>query len=997
MTHPNRVLTLAAAVALCAPALRAQQPVATGTITGRVLEQGTNAPLAAVQVFVAGTTRGATTNETGTYRILGVTPGNVQVRVRRLGYESTVQTVAVAAGQTATLDFTIGRAAAATLEQVVVLATGEESRRREQGNSVATVDSLSTERLAAVQTFSQALAGQAAGVQILQSGGTTGSGARVRIRGANSISLSNEPLLIIDGVRVNSNANSNSIAVGGQTPSRLNDINPDDIDRIEVLKGPAAAGLFGTQAANGVIQVFTKRGSAGKPRWTVFGDLGSIKENNDYAPNYGGYFTRNGTVTRGCNLLSVSSGSCTQDSIVTFNPLQDPETTPFRTGQRQQLGVNVSGGSDRSTYYLSADNEREDGIYRTNSAERSNFRANVSAFFHEKLDAQVSVGYLDGNLKLPENDNNFLGYISNGLAGFPQRSRGDQGYDPIGPSQIDAIRNTQDIDRFTGSVQGNWRPLGWLRFNSTTGLDVLSRADGKLFPVGGVTLDADYENGQRYANRFRLGTYTANLTGTAQFNLLETLSSTTSASFQYQRDISEGTFASGFALTAGSETLGGASTRFAVDESYLDNRLAGGLLQQQFGWRDRLFLTGGIRGDDNSAFGENFSTAYYPSAQLSWVVSEESFFPTSRALGSLQLRASYGQSGLRPGNRDALVFFNAAPVRLDSAEASGVTLGGIGDPNLKPERTTEYEVGFVASGFSNRVTLDATYYAKQSKDALISRRTAPSAGVATSVFANIGAVQNRGYELLLSTRPVDRPNFAWNVTLNYSQNADKLLDLGQDVSGQDIPPIITGLSSSQRFVEGYPLGGYWGTRITSFADEDGDGIVDDITYGDSAEFLGRSTPSRLFSLNTDASFGGIFRVSALLDYRGGHRLYNGSEDFRCGIVRCRGLYDPTAPLDEQARGFATARDGVISGYFEKADFLKLREVALTIAVPERYATRLRARGLSVTLAGQNLGTWTEYSGQDPEVNYAGQSNFLAADFLSQPQVRRFNARVNLAF
>jgi outer membrane receptor protein involved in Fe transport len=417
-------------------------------------------------------------------------------------------------------------------------------------------------------------------------------------------------------------------------------------------------------------------------------------------------------------------------------------------------------------------------------------------------------------------------------------------------------------------VQSNWRPLGWLRFNSTTGLDVLSRADGKLFPVGGVTLDSDYENGQRFANRFRLGTYTANLTGTAQFNLLETLISTTSASFQYQRDISEGTSASGFALTAGSETLGGASTRFAVDESYLDNRLAGGLLQQQIGWRDRLFLTGGIRGDDNSAFGTNFSTAYYPTAQLSWVISEESFFPQARFLNSLQLRSSYGQSGLRPGNRDARVYFNAAPVRLDSAEASGVTLGGIGDPNLKPERTSEYELGFVATGIGSRVTLDATYYAKRSRDALISRRTAPSAGVASSVFANLGAVENRGFEVLLNTRPVDRPSLTWNVTLNYSQNRDKLLDLGQDVSGQDIPPIITGSaprSASSRATRSRLLG----PRITELRRRGRRRDRRRRHVRDSAEFMGRSAPSQLFSLNTDAASAASSASRRCVDYRGG--------------------------------------------------------------------------------------------------------------------------------
>jgi outer membrane receptor protein involved in Fe transport len=621
----------------------------------------------------------------------------------------------------------------------------------------------------------------------------------------------------------------------------------------------------------------------------------------------------------------------------------------------------------------------------------------VRAFFTEALDATVSAGYLASTLLLPENDNNFLGYISNGLAGFARRTSGDQGYDPIGPGQIDRIRNRQDLDRLTGSAQANWRPAGWLRVTAVTGLDVLGRFDSKLFPVGAVLLGTDYEAGQRFSNRVRFGTYTGNVSGSATFRPFEALTSTTTAAYQYQRELTEGTYAGGYVLTAGSETLAGASTRFEVSEEYLDNRLAGGLLQQQFGWRDRLFLTGGLRADDNSAFGNNFGRAYFPSAQLSWVVSEEPFFPRVRGLTSLQLRSAYGQSGLRPGNRDAQVYFNASPVRSDSLEIAGVTLGGIGDPNLKPERSTEYEAGAVIAALENRISLDVTYYNKRSRDALVARRTAPSAGVTTSVFANLGAVRNSGVEMLLNTRPVDRGSAVWNLNFNYSNNRDELLDLGQDVSGRDLPPIIFGLDNAQRHVEGYPLGGYWGQRILGFRDSNNDGTTDEVTYSDSTEFLGRAQPSQLFSVNSDLTLFRIVRLSALVDYRGGHKLYNGSESFRCGVARCRGINDPRSAPAEQARAVATRRDGVISGYVEDASFVRLREVALSLNVPERYARRLGGRTVSFTFAGQNLGVWSDYSGVDPEVNGAGQSNFQTFDFLSQPPVRRFTTRLTVGF
>jgi hypothetical protein len=658
----------------------------------------------------------------------------------------------------------------------------------------------------------------------------------------------------------------------------------------------------------------------------------------------------------------------------------------------------VSGGSDRTTYYLSADQENETGIYRTNSLDRTNLRANVRTFFSSQLDATVSAGYLNSRLNLPENDNNFLGYISNGLAGFAQKTRGDDGYDPIGPGQIDRIENRQDADRLIGSVQANWRPLSWLRFTTATGLDVLNRADLKLFPVGGVTLTQDYADGQRFANRFRTSTYTGNVAATASFTPRAGLTSTSTLSYQYQRDLTQGTLAAGYVLTAGNETLAGASTRFQVDEQYLDNRLSGALFSQQFGFRDRVFVSGGVRGDDNSAFGRNFKTAYYPSASVSWVVSEEPFFPRVRGINSLQLRGAYGQAGLRPGNRDAQVFFNATPVRVDSTEGAGVTLGGIGDPNLRPERTTEFEGGFLLTALNSRVSLDATYYTRRSRDALLARRTAPVGGRAhVACWPTSGRCRSRASSCSstrarstarnvtgTSTSTTPRTATAWSRSARTRTGspdpADHLRADLDAAAGRRLPrSAATGRSRSP---------GYRSTK--------NNGIIDDVQVA-TRRVPRAGAAGRLLSLNTDLTLYRNVRVSALVDYRGGFYQFNGSEQFRCAIGRCRGLYDRTAPEFEQARAYAARFLGASGGYIEKADFVKLREVALTFTAPSAIARAARVRGASLTLAGQNLGLLTDYTGQDPEANGAGQSNFAQYDFLTQPQTRRFNVRLNVNF
>jgi TonB-linked SusC/RagA family outer membrane protein len=996
MIHPTRVLTLAAAAALVAPALRAQQPAATGTITGRVLETGSNAPLAAAQVFVVGTTRGAVTNEAGVYRILGVAPGTVQVRVRRLGYESVVLPATVAAGASATLDFTIGRAAAATLEQVVVTATGEGQRVREQGNAVARVE-LTEERVPALPSFSAALSGQAAGVQVLASSGTAGTGSRIRIRGANSLSLSNEPLIIIDGVRVQGGGSSSSIAVGGQAPSRLDDLNPEEIESIEVLKGPAASGLYGTQAANGVVQITTKRGRAGATQWNTYVERGRTEDVSAFPDNYGAFGDYGGgDVEFFCDLPTVGAEGCTQTEIVRFNPLKDARTTPFRTGARTQIGANVAGGVERVGYFLSGEQDREAGVYQTNAVNRTSLRANLRAFLTEKLDVNVSSGFIANNIQLPGNDNTFLGYISNGLAGFARidapGSVNQDGYDPLGPASLDFYDNRQQARRFTGSAQASYRPLSWLRFNGVAGLDLVNRLDTQTIPPGRILLDTETEEGSREANRLQVGTYTAQATATAQFNPTSTLASTTTASFQYQQDRSDGVFGSGARLVAGTYSIAGAVARFAASESYGDNRLVGGILSQQIGWRDRLFVSAGVRGDNNSAFGENFGTVFYPTAQASWVASEEGWFPRG-PLNLVRFRGSFGRSGLRPGAVDALTFFNPVPSRIDGEELASVTIGGVGDPDLRPEVTTEFEGGVDFEAWNRRAALQITAYNRQSKDALVARVIAPSVGVVRTRFENIGEIRNRGMEALLTLRPVDTKPVGLDLTFNYSYNTNKLLTL------RDTSPILITANGSQQHVAGYPAGGYWGQRITGWT-ANAQGIVTDVELTDEPEFLGYSQPRTLFSVSPQLSlFNNTVRLGALVDYRGGYKQYNSSEDFRCGITAtCKAIIDPTSSQADQARALASYNFGAYSGFIEDASFVRFREVSLTLNLPQRLAQRyLRARGLGLTLAGTNLGIITDYTGVDPEVNASAQSNFVQSDFLSQAPIRRLSARVNVNF
>ncbi|HEX6058388.1 MAG TPA: SusC/RagA family TonB-linked outer membrane protein [Gemmatimonadaceae bacterium] len=984
------VLALAASVPVLVPRASQAQAV-TGRITGRVVDAATNAPVAQAQVIVVGSTLGSRTDAGGEYTIVGVPAGMQQLRVLRLGYAAVTQSVTVVADQTTQANFAL-QEQALTLDVVVTTATGETQRTRETGNSVGVITSEDITP-AATPNLSNVLAGRTAGVSVLHSGGTTGTGAKVRIRGANSLSLSNEPLLIVDGVRVNNSPESNSIGVGGQSPSRINDINPEDIATIEILKGPAASALYGTAAANGVIQITTKKGVSGRPVVQTYYEMGSIREYRDYPANYQGFDAAGDA----CYTVDEADGFCTIADVQSFNPIETH--SPFRTGGRQKVGLSVSGGSDATTFYVSGDYEDEDGIYKSSNLDRANLRGNLNGSLYDRVNFSVNTGYLSSDLRLPQNDNNILGILSGGLLGSYEDGS-TCGYIFACPETLDYIETMQEVDRFIGGVSGNAEIVSWLRVTGNAGLDLLNRYDHELIPPGRVFFSTLGE-GERTSNRFQIGNYTANISGTATFELTPTIISQTSAGTQFQREIFRGTSAYGAVLTPGTGNLEGTAARFAVGESYVDNRTFGAFVQEQLSLNDRLYLTLAVRGDDNSAFGRDFGFAYYPSVSASWVVSEEPFFPLLAAVSSLRLRTAYGQSGLRPSFRDAVTYFNSVAVRTQDGDVPGITVGGLGNAQLEPERTSEYEAGVDVGFLDGMLGLELTYYNKESTDALVSRRTAPSGGTPTSVFVNLGSVTNRGIEALLNTRVARSENFSADVTLTYSYNKNELVDLGTDAAGNPLPPIIFGLGGdTQRHEEGHPLGAYFQRPILGWADENGDGLIgsDEVEVGDEPAYLGSSLPTRQASLTGSMTLFEWVQLSALFDYKGGFKQFNSTEEFRCdAFFNCRAINDPTAPLDEQARAVAGAIYATAAGYIEDADFVKLREIALTFSLPDRVASQFRVAGLSLTLAGNNLATWTDYTGLDPEINFGGAQNFSQAEFLSQPPVKTYTGRINVTF
>ncbi|HEX8454541.1 MAG TPA: SusC/RagA family TonB-linked outer membrane protein [Longimicrobium sp.] len=1014
-----------------------------GEVTGQVTAAENGAAISGAQVRIGGTARQTVTDAAGRYRITAVEPGSYTLTVSVIGRAAGSRSVTVTAGQTTTQNFSLA-ASAVALEGVVVNAvTGQAERRREAGTNITSIGVADLNR-GPITNVAQVLTGRTSGVTLQGTSGTTGTAQRIRIRGANSLSLSNEPLIYVDGVLASNGRG--GIGFGGQSPSRLNDLNPEDIENVEVLKGPAASALYGTAAANGVLLITTRRGRAGKTTWRGYVEGGRIKDETDYPATYTAVQVVNGAVpvyndTTGllnsaaytfCANESRARGLCRQDQAFRFNSLLDPRTRPFDTGNRLKTGVNVSGGTQAVTYYLSVDRDDEQGVISVNTLGRNNLRANLNAQVRPDLTVQVNAGYIQSQASFNQGDNSSFSPLIGGLLGpavytanLQNQAVGGPGSRPgtrfgLNTADVTQLTTKQDLDRFIVGANGNYRPLSWLSVNANTGLDFYTRYDHENFGPDATfaAISPSYGRGYRSSQRYNNYQYTANLTGVGNFDLSSALTATTTVGTSYQQQRFEGTTCYGEGSLAGTASCSATTQLFSVSETLTNDKIFGAFARQEFAFRDRLFVAASIRGDQNSGLISDF--ILYPAANISWVVSEEPFFPELGFLSNLRFRAAYGESGLRPTFGQAETFFSSTPVQIGGTDVLAAVINQTGNANLRPERTREYEAGADLGFFEDRLSADFTYFTKRSTDALVARPLAASLGVGGSVFENLGSVRNWGTELGLNALILDRANSRLNMRLSATTLRNKIEELGAGIA-----PILIN-RGEQAHREGYSVGGFFQipyryedinrdgriSRTEVFVDTSAfnvternaiTGKLDTVAL----QYLGPQLPTNSQSLSADLTLFKNVTISTLFERRAGNKVVNYTEYFRCAqadprLGTCAAVADTMASLDDQARYVAAnlipASSRTREGYVEDADFLKWRELSVRLGTPEALGRNLPfLRGASLTLSGRNLRTWTNYTGLDPEGNEAGGSNFTQGEFNTQPPVRTFSARVDLTF
>jgi TonB-dependent SusC/RagA subfamily outer membrane receptor len=701
--RPSVVWIVAPVIALAIPArgVHAQ----TGTITGTIVDQASRRPLADARVVVPGTALSAQTNAAGEYRLTNVPARRVQLGVLRIGYKSASDTVTVTSGAAARRDFAL-TASLTTLSEVVVTGTVGNQERRAQAAQVSSVAATDVKANAAITTVNEMLQSRLPGVSVSSNSGTAGTSRQIRIRGASSLTLSNQPIVFVDGIRINEGFGGPLNAGGNnQSTDRINDLNPDDIESIEVVKGPAAATLYGADASTGVIQIITKRGRAGANQFqqTVRTELGSVNQNFTPVDNFGA-----------CSAALVAPAStnplCRGQAVGTLvrdNPLV--REGGFRTGSDVLLGYTARGGGQSYGYFVSVGSDRNLGTLPNNEFQRQSLRTNFNFVPTQKLTVDAGVQVLRSESTLPDNDNNIYGFLGGSMLGSPltrtEAGGGWFGGATRNRAAISAIQNSLETRRSIISGSAIYFPVSWLKNRFTVGGDILSDEGTRFFPKNSVVAYGGLlDGGSNTQSRINQQRYTLDYVADASHLFFGTLQTNLSLGAQVIASRFDSLGSTGVTFASNSSPVISSASTTSGGQNRFETRQLGYLGQLQLGWADRRFLQLGARLDDFSAFGQATDPILLPKIGASWVLSEEAFAaPLARVFPSLRLRAAYGTTGRAPTAGAALQTLQPSPYAIQATATTATAAAGAvpfnpGNEALKPERGNELEAGFDATG-----------------------------------------------------------------------------------------------------------------------------------------------------------------------------------------------------------------------------------------------------------------------------------------------------------
>lgn len=1005
-----------AALALLAPGRVLAQQAGRVTVTGTVVQAEDRQPLAGAQVQLRGTNQGALTGPDGRFSFEAAAPaGSYTLAVSFLGRRTATRPITLPSSGTVTVETIALEQSAVELSEVVVTAPGVAQERRAMGNQVSSVGAAELNRAPAAIGVGAALQGKVPGAVISQSTGQPGGGITIRLRGSNSILGSAEPLIVVDGTIIDDNtdgliglnANLSGANRGGSSiSSRLADISPDEIENIDILKGASAAALYGSRAKNGVVLITTKRGQQGRPQFTFGTDVtvGSTPKKYDLVtiPIAGWGDVSYGTPT---------NGPITLGGPVTRYDLQD---MVWRTAVGNNTHASLSGATGGTSYFLSGSYVTDQGIVRSSDYRKTQVRAKVSQQLGSLLNVTANGSFVQSLAHyVPEGEQTF-GVLSNVIftptswnPNFDP-SIGRYPYNPIlGPNPLEILEDwetPEQVTRFIGNFEANFQPTDKLRLHYLFGLDDY-RDEAKLFmpPFStSASFTGSISNPVLLARQFN-----HDLTAAYDARFSPSFGLTSTLGFRYTSSRNNTLRLGANDLIPGLDIVNGATQ--VASQGISEIHTVGTFLQEQANIADRLYITAGANLEASSAFGADQRWQLFPRVNASYVLSDAPSWKESAigsVLSTLRLRGAYGETGGQPPG--AYQRFNNYVGASFSGRPGLVASSIQGNPDLKPERQREFEGGFDIGLFQDRANLQFTYYNQDTKDLVLSVPAAPSSGF-TSQFQNIGEVTNHGVEIALNTINITRPGFEWSTRLGFAASRNKVKKL---VTSRDT--ILFGYLNY--VIEGQPLGVFYGGQYA----RNPDGTIasapftlngqtnnypyllrsEGVTGTQVNRILGDPNPDWTANLSNTFRFGRNVQLNVLLDGRFGNDVANFSR-------RIQEIFGVSKRVEAEIKGDTTfraftlapgSRSLIYEEFIEDGSFVKLREVSLSVRLPESLTRLIGSSQADLRIAGRNLYTWTNYSGLDPEVNLFGASPVAqGVDFANTPLPRQFVFGLNFTY
>ncbi|MCF7561155.1 SusC/RagA family TonB-linked outer membrane protein [Sabulilitoribacter multivorans] len=1045
------------------------------TISG-VVSDNAGLPLPGASVVVKGTTSGTSSDFDGKYSIKA-SQGSTLV-FSFVGYT----TKEIVVGTSNTIDATLQESAEA-LEEVVITAQGIQAKPRSLSYAVETVGGDNIEKARETNIVSS-LSAKAAGVQVTTSSGSVGASANIRVRGNTSITRSNSPLFVVDGVPIDNSSFSedptqsfnNSSTGGSDFSNRAVDINSNDIESISILKGIAAQTLYGLRAANGVVLITTKKGKSGKTRATYSSEIAFSEYNKVpklqrvYAQgrHFGGALQYRGPETFEGDSWGpkISDLEYNGDSTYPFNPQgalvpagtgngvaaqsYDPLTF-FKTGEVYDNNLSVSGGNDVINYRASIGKLLQKGIAPNEEFERKTFRIDLQADLTDKLTLDASGQYTNSGGNRVQRGSNISGIMlgllrtapsfdnGNGLEGqAAANSESSYFYDIPGSelpghrSYRDGIynnpyftvarnKNLDDVNRIIGKMGLTYKFSDAVSLKTSASVDRYS----DIRKIGFDVIDASFGNGRVINDVISNQDVNWNMILSINKNLNENFDLTANIGYDgyYTKTNRQTVLGDGMTIP-GFFNLSNVSTTQAQELSNA-KKLIGAFATATLSYDNMLFITPSFRNDWSSTLPVNANTFQSYSVGASFVFSE---LMDSGFINYGKVRGSWGVSG------------NDAPVFATITNFGGTTVSGdgfiqssifpaydstsferssrAGNPNLTPEETSEFEVGFELSMLDSRLKFDFTYYDKETKDQIIFVDAAPSSGFVDR-FENVGVVTNEGFEISLSGTPIRTEDFSWNIGVNWTTYENVVQELVEGVESIT----LNGFSStSSRAIVGESYGAIFGQRYARNAA--GDILIDDDGYplADSTDgVIGDPIPDWFAGISNSFSYKN-FSLSILIDIRQGGDVWNGTKGIldyfgvseetllRDQSTVFQGVVQSTGAVNTQSVPYSNPAISENNNYWRRygfgdvaegnvfdASWVRLREVTLSYDFPEKWLSNMFIDGVSVSAYGRNLWLNTDYPGVDPETNLTGDTNGIGLDYFNQPNTKSYGLNIKLNF